>query len=249
MKKTIGEIIWGTHSRLGHCFDYIMIGLILLSLVSMVIESMPGIPNMVRYACGVLELLIILIFTAEYLLRLWTSEKVFKYVFSFWGFVDVIAILPFWLALGSGWEAARTMRILRILRLLKLVRYVAASDRIQIAFELVWRELVIAFFLALLVIIIAAVGIYSFEHDAQPEAFASIPHSLWFAVATLTTVGYGDITPITAGGKAFTFVILMVGIAIVAIPTSLITSALTQARQIHEERAKKTKARTKSAKP
>ncbi len=241
MKKTIGEIIWGTHSRLGHCFDYVMIGLILLSLVGMIINSMPDIPNVLRSACGVLELLIILIFTAEYLLRLWTAEKAFKYVFSFWGFIDVIAILPFWLALGSGWEAARTMRMLRILRLLKLARYVAASDRIHIAFELVWRELVIAFFIALLVILIAAVGIYSFEHAAQPESFASIPHSLWFAVATLTTVGYGDVTPITAGGKIFTFIVLMVGIAIVAIPTSLITSGLTQARQIHEERLAKSK--------
>jgi len=246
MKKTTGQIIWGTHPKFGHGFDYVMIVLILVSLVAMIVESMPSTPEVVKSVCTAIEFAIILVFTVEYCLRLWTSEKPLRYVFSFWGLIDLVAIIPFWLAFGGGWEAARTLRTLRILRLMKLARYVAASDRIQIAFELVWRELMIAVFLALIVIMIAGVGIYNFEHEVQPEAFASIPHSLWFAIATLTTVGYGDIAPITAGGKIFTFVILMVGIAIVAIPTSLITSALTQARQQQEKRGGKSEVKKRS---
>ncbi len=237
MRKTTGQIIWGTHPKFGHAFEYVMIGLILLSMVGIIVASIPGIPPAIMAACGILEFVIIITFSIEYVFRIWTSEKPFRYILSFWGFIDLLAILPFWLALGSGWEASRTLRILRILRLLKLARYMTASDRLKIAFELVWRELLLAFFLANVVILVAAVGIYNFENEAQPEAFASIPHALWFAVATLTTVGYGDMTPVTAGGKFFTFLILMIGIAIVAIPTSLITAALTQAKIVHKERS------------
>lgn len=120
---------------------------------------------------------------------------------------------------------------LRILRVAKLLRFVANMDLLQRAFELMWRDLLVVLFLAVIMMFCTAFGIYVFEHEAQPEAFKSIPHSFWFAITTLTTVGYGDIYPITTGGKAFTFLILMIGLGVVALPAGLVSAALTQARE------------------
>ena len=237
MKQLIGRIIWGTDPKWGHSFDYVMICLILISVVCMTIISVDSTTAELASILRLLEMAIILIFTAEYLLRLWTSERKLKYVFSFWGFVDLVAVLPFWLATfgmfgsASGSQAARTLRILRMLRLLKLARYIATLDRLRRAFEIIRTELLLFLFIACIIIFIAAVGIHNFEAEAQPENFGSIPKSLWFSVVTLTTVGYGDMYPITAGGKVFTGIILLVGLGIVAIPTGLIASGLAQARE------------------
>ena len=245
MKQKIGSIIWGTHPKWGHLFDYGMIGLILLSVLCITITSIDSVDPGLVDVLDIMETAIVLIFTVEYLLRLWTSERKRSYVFSFWGIVDLVAVLPFWLLqfglLGGdgGSQAARTLRILRILRLLKLVRYIAAIDRLRRAFEIIQSELMLFLFLAVIMIFIAAVGIYNFESVAQPENFGSIPQSIWFAVVTLTTVGYGDVYPVTIGGKIFTGLILMVGLGIVAIPTGLIASGLAQARE--EQKARKEK--------
>lgn len=243
MKEKIASIVWGTHPKWGHLFDYVMIGLILISVVCITITSIDTVDPAITSMLDILETGIVLIFTLEYLLRLWTSERKFAYIFSFWGIVDLAAVLPFWLLhfglLGGvgGSQAARTLRILRLLRLLKLVRYIAAIDRLRRAFIIIQSELLLFLFLAVIMIFIAAVGIYNFESEAQPENFGSIPQSIWFAVVTLTTVGYGDVYPITNGGKIFTGLVLMVGLGVVAIPTGLIASGLAQARE--EQKGKK----------
>ena len=147
-----------------------------------------------------------------------------------------MAILPFWLSLTIGLPSGETLLSLRILRVAKLLRFVANVEILQRAFELIWREMLVCIFLAIVMMFCTAFGIYTFEHEAQPEAFPSIPHSFWFAVTTLTTVGYGDIYPITIAGKFFTFVILMIGLGIIALPAGLISSAMTQARREIKER-------------
>ncbi len=116
-----------------------------------------------------------------------------------------MAIAPFWAGLLFGLPGGEALWTLRVLRIAKLMRFVANMETFQRAFELVWRELLVVFMFAILVMFCTAVGIYIFEHEAQPDAFPSIPHSFWFAVTTLTTVGYGDIYPVTIGGKFFTF--------------------------------------------
>lgn len=162
-------------------------------------------------------------------MRLFVADRKRDYVFSFYGIVDLLAILPFYLTLAIDLRAIRIIRLLRLFRLLKIARYSKAVDRYRIAFKEIKEELVIFFSATCFLIYVSAVGIYYFENTAQPEAFSSIFHSLWWAVATLTTVGYGDVYPITAGGKIFTFMILMVGLSVVAVPAGLLASALQDA--------------------
>jgi len=236
MKKRIGDIIWGRDARYGHGFDYVMIAIIFFSVTLMALDTLPDFPDEWDTTVQVVNWFVIVIFTIEYGLRYWTSEKKLVYVFSFWGLIDLAAILPFWTSLLIGLPAAETLLSLRILRVAKLLRFVANMEIMQRVFDLIWREMLIFLFLSAIILLCTAFGIYTFEHDAQPEAFPSIPHSLWFAVTTLTTVGYGDIYPITAGGKFFTFIILMIGLGIIALPVGLISSAFTQARQEEKQR-------------
>ena len=142
--------------------------------------------------------------------------------------------MPFYLATGLDLRSLRIFRLLRLVRILKLARYSAAVQRFHRAFIIAKEELILFFFVSLIVLYLAAVGIYYFEYQAQPESFSSIFHSLWWAVATLTTVGYGDIYPITVGGKIFTFLILIVGLGIVAVPAGIISAALSKAREMED---------------
>lgn len=145
--------------------------------------------------------------------------------------MDLVSILPFLLSLGMGTEALRSLRLLRLFRLLKLARYNGAMLRYYRALVIAREELVLFGAASLVLLYLSGVGIYQFEHEVQPEAFASVFDGLWWALCTLTTVGYGDVYPVTAMGRAFTFVILMVGLAVVAVPVGLLASALTQARE------------------
>ena len=246
LRQRIGDIIWGRDTRFGQAFDTAMILVIVISIIGMAAATLPGLsPGWTRFF-DILDTAAILVFTVEYGLRLWTAKSAAKYARSGWGLIDILAIAPFWLTIGGNFEALRSLRLLRLLRISKLARHVAAFERIARAFQLIKEELAVFGLLALIVMFISAVGIYEFEHDAQPEAFASIPHALWFSVVTLTTVGYGDVYPVTAGGRIFTFFILVTGLGIVAVPTGLITSGLNRAR---EEELERKKARKKGAGP
>lgn len=231
MRERIGAIIWGTDPRWGHGFDYAMLALIMASVLAMSIETLPDLPAGYSAVLAFTNITIVSIFTIEYAVRFWTSPQPWRYVFSFWGIVDLVAFLPFWLAIGTGTQG---VRLLRLLRLLKMLRYLAAIDRVRRAVEIVWKELLVFVAIAALMLAITAIGIYNFENPAQPEIFKSIPHSLWFAVTTLTTVGYGDAYPVTVGGKFFTFLILMIGLGVVALPAGLISAAFMQAKDEEE---------------
>jgi voltage-gated potassium channel len=187
---------------------------------------------------------IVAVFTLEYLLRNITAVRPLSYALSFWGFVDLIAIAPFYLSLGVDLRAARALRLLRLFQILKVFRH--SGERLVAAFKSVRGELLVFAGFALIVFYLSGVGIYLFENAAQPEAFASIPHGLWWALTTLTTVGYGDVYPITVGGRIFTMIVLILGLGIIAVPTGLIASALTEVRKEERDRegAKAMSART-----
>lgn len=121
-----------------------------------------------------------------------------------------------------------------LIRILKLARYNTAVRRFHLAFLIAKEELILFFAATLLMLFIAATGMYYFEHDAQPDKFASVFHSMWWAVATLTTVGYGDIYPITVGGKIFTFFVLIIGLGVISVPIGLVASAFSKAREMDE---------------
>lgn len=228
---TVKRMVETSDTLAGRVFDFTIQGLIVVSLISFAVETLPDLSPGTQRTLHVLEVAIVSIFTAEYLLRIAVANRKLRFIFSFFGLVDLLAILPFYIASGIDLRSIRVLRLLRLFRTLKVLRYGRAVQRLRTAFALAKEDLVLFFAASLLMLYVSAVGIYYFERSAQPEVFASVFHSLWWAVATLTTVGYGDVYPVTAGGKMFTFVVLMVGLGIVAVPTGLIASALSEARR------------------
>ena len=221
-------------TRAGRWFDAVVFVLIVVSLITFSIETLPNLPPPAAAMLYWIEFATVLLFTGEYLLRLAVADSRWRFVRSFFGVLDLVAILPFYLAAGVDLRAVRTFRLLRLIRILKLARYSDAVRRLRRAVGIVREELVLFLNVALILIFLSAVGIYYFEHDRQPEHFASVFHSLWWAVVTLTTVGYGDMFPITTGGRVFTFFVLFLGLGIVAVPTGLFASALAKAREEEE---------------
>lgn len=205
--------------------------LIVYSVICFSIETLPDLSQSTVQFLRYSEITIVSIFTLEYLYRLYTSVGKIKFIFSFYGVIDLLAILPFYLATAIDLRSLRLIRLLRLVRLLKLVRYNRAILRFGKAIYIVKEELVIFTAASLIMLYLSAVGIYHFEHEAQPEVFRSMFDSLWWAVTTLTTVGYGDMYPVTIGGRLFTFCVLMIGLGLVAVPTGIVASALSEVRQ------------------
>ncbi|MBD2859596.1 ion transporter [Spongiibacter sp. KMU-158] len=212
--------------------------LILFSVLCFSLETLPDLSPAMTAFLKYAEMVVVVLFTLEYLIRLALTKKRLKFVFSFYGLIDLLAILPFYLAFAVDLRTLRLLRLLRLARILKLARYNKALQRFTTALYLAKEELIIFTMASFVVLYLAAVGIYHFEHAAQPEVFRSIFDCLWWAVSTLTTVGYGDIYPITTGGRFFTFMVLMVGLGLIAVPTGIVASALSAVRR-QQEAAKK----------
>lgn len=225
------RIVEDNDTKAGRAFDLTMQGLIVLSLIAFSIDTLPGLSEVGQRWLRIIEVVTVIIFTVEYLTRLVVADRKIGFITSFFGVVDLLAILPFYLSLGFDLRSVWAFRLLRLFRILKLARYNAAVRRFHRALLIAWEELVLFGMVALIVLYLAAAGIYHFENEAQPEAFASVFHSLWWAVTTLTTVGYGDIYPVTVGGRVFTFLVLLVGLGVVSVPAGLIASALSKARE------------------
>jgi len=226
------QIVEGRDTLAGRMFDHVVTGLILTSIVGFSIETLPDLPPAFRSTLVALEWVVVIIFTLEYFLRVYVADRARTYILSFWGLIDLFAILPFYFSLGLD---LRSLRSFRLMRLFKLVRYSKALQRLSRAMVIARDEAILFLFMTMIVLYLSAVGIYYFEHEAQPEKFSSVFHSLWWAVTTLTTVGYGDTFPVTTGGRLFTFLVLMVGLGIVAVPAGLVASSLSKARQFEEE--------------
>ena len=227
MKKILKDIVESQESRAGYLFDLSIQTLIVLSLLAFSFETIPNISDATISYLHVFEAISIFIFTIEYLLRIYVSDKKSTYIFSFYGFIDLIAILPFYLSGAIDLRSLRAVRLLRVLRLFKLFRFNESLLLLNRAFSIVRREMIVFSFIAIILLYISAVGIYFFENPVQPDAFSSIFDCMWWAISTMTTVGYGDIVPITVGGKIFTSFISFIGIGVVSIPTALLASSLT----------------------
>ncbi len=229
--KIIRNIVDDTETLPGRLFSATIQLLIVISLVTFTIDTLPDLSKNTRKLLSTFEVIAVAVFTVEYILRILVAEKRASFIFSFYGFVDLLAILPFYLSSGLDLRAVRVFRLFRLVRILKLFRYNQAIKRFHRALIIAKEELILFGFVAIITLYLSAVGIYYFENEAQPEQFKSVIHSLWWAVTTLTTVGYGDMFPVTAGGRLFTFLVLMIGLGIVSVPTGLIASALSQARE------------------
>lgn len=227
-RMRLSLIFDGEDHRLGQIVNFTIMFLIAVSVITVTVASLPDLPGWLYTSFRWVELFMIVFFTVEYFLRIWSAQNPIKYIFSFWGIIDICAILPMLLFVHSDTLMIRIIRLLRIFRILKLGRYTRAAERLQFAFNSVRDELMLFAGITVTVLFVCAAGIHFFEHRAQPEAFNSIPQSLWWAIVTLTTVGYGDTYPITVGGRIFTAAVLIVGLGIVAVPTGLIAAALSQ---------------------
>ncbi|MEI8633334.1 ion transporter [Vibrio sp. PP-XX7] len=235
MISVLKNTIENSNSKLGRCFDSFIQCMIVLSLISFSVETIPSISPELRKYLAQFEVFSVVIFTLEYMARVICADEKKKFILFIFGMIDLLAILPFYLSAGLDLRTLRTFRLLRVVRILKLARYSAATRRFYRAFMIAREELVLFLCAALIILYLAAVGIYYFENPAQPEAFSSVFQSLWWAVATLTTVGYGDVYPVTGGGKIFTFFILIVGLGVVSIPAGMVASALSKAREMEDD--------------
>lgn len=212
-------------------FEKIIQILIVISLISFAFETLPNLSTTWQTVLKYTEIFIVLIFTIEYIIRISLCRPRLKYVFSFYGLIDLIAILPFFLATGIDIKSVRAFRLLRLLRFVKLLKYNAAIRRLKEALNDAKDELILSGLVAGILLYLASIGIYYFEGEAQPDSFGSVFHSMWWAVCSLTTVGYGDVKPITVGGKIFTGVVLIIGVGIVAMPTAILASSFNNAKK------------------
>lgn len=220
------------HANGGRSFVYSVQFLIIVSIIVFSIDTIPNLSSETKTLLNRTELVLLALFTLEYVLRLYSAESRLKFVTSFFGIIDLLAILPFFLVSGFDLRAIRLIRLTRLFRILKLARYNVAIQRFDKALRLAKEEILLFLSMTVIVLYLSAVGIYFFEHPTQPEAFSSIFSSLWWAVATLTTVGYGDVYPVTLGGRIFTFFVLMCGLGVVAVPAGIIASALARAGDV-----------------
>lgn len=220
-------------------FDLFIMALIFASTASVFIMTFDISPRTVEILV-LFEKWAIIVFTVEYLLRIWTADLLFpelppwrariKYVFSGMAIIDFVAILPFYLPmfLAINLVSFRAIRLVRLLRLFKLNRYTDAMSSIGAVFRSKLQEILVSVFFVVIVLIIASLLIYYAEHDAQPDKFANAFSGVWWAVATLTTVGYGDIYPVTALGRFMGGIIALTGIGLVAVPTGIISAGFVE---------------------
>jgi len=228
MKNFLINLIIRNDTKSGRLFDIFIQVLIILSLITFSIETIPSLDLSTLFFLKEFELFTVIVFSLELIFRLILTKPPFKYLFSFYGIVDLLAVLPFYVSSGIDLRSIRIFRLFRLFRIFKLLKYNSAIDRLFYAFKDIKKELLIFLVATIFLLYVSSVGIYYFENSVQPEQFKSVFHSMWWAVATLTTVGYGDVYPITAGGKIFTTFIVFIGMGLVAVPTGLFASALSK---------------------
>jgi len=228
----VQEIIYGTYTKAGKRFDILLLILILLSIVVVMLESVSYLNLKYRLTFIGIEWVITVLFTIEYILRIISLRKPLSYVFSFMGIVDLLSILPSYLSLlVDGTESLmllRSIRFLRIFRILRLSRYMLGADILGDALKNS-RHKIIVFLISMLTIVIILGGMMYVIEPAE-AGFTSIPRSVYWAIITITTVGYGDISPVTPLGQALASFIMLFGYAIIAVPTGIVSSEFTVLR-------------------
>lgn len=225
--------------------DYFISSLILINLLTIILESFVAISLKYSSLFRFIELFSVLIFSTEYIVRFWVSDLHYstlspskariKYMFSFYGIIDLIAIVPFYLPLliplvfNIDLRFLRTFRLLRLFRMFKLANYSESLQLLINVFKEKKNDLLTTFVVTFIILIITSTLMYELEHTVQPDKFPNVFATLWWAVATLTTIGYGDVFPITALGKILAGVTAILGIGLVAIPTGILSSGFVEA--------------------
>jgi voltage-gated potassium channel len=222
------EIIFEADTREGKLFDVGLIILIFISIVLVMVDSLKTIDEMYHRYLKIAEWIVTVLFTVEYGLRIYLVDKPVKYMLSFYGIIDLLAILPTYLGLvvagGQSLIVIRAFRLLRVFRILKLTRYTRAGRFLIIAMHRSREKIFIFLFAVITIVIIFGTIMYLVE--GENNGFTSIPVSIYWAIVTLTTVGYGDISPVTGLGQFLASLIMIIGYAIIAVPTGIVTSEM-----------------------
>ena len=222
--------------------DMILFILIVLNIAAVCLESVKHIGNEYKVAFNAFEFFSVVIFSIEYVLRVWSAParndlgnstniiKRMKYIFSFTGLIDFLAIIPSILPYFFGGLDLRWLRVLRLLRLLKISNYSSALEDFFSAIKADWRSFSAALYLMVIALFLSSALMYIAEHDRQPEKFSSIPETMWWGLITLTTVGYGDVSPVTPLGKIIGAFTAIMGVCTVALLTGIVASAFANQR-------------------
>ncbi|MCJ8497795.1 ion transporter [Chryseobacterium salipaludis] len=232
-KRQVFRIIFKSDTKLGKLFDLLLLLLIMLSTFIVMMESVQVFDAKLHLTFVILEIIITLFFTVEYVLRIVTLKNKKSYIFSFFGIVDFLAILPFYLSLffpiTKYFLIIRMLRMLRIFRILNLLDFMNDGYFIVRAIRNSSRKIYI--FLLFLVIFSVIIGSLMFMVEGHREGFESIPQSIYWAVVTVTTVGYGDVSPGTPLGKFLSVLLMLAGYSIIAVPTGIVTAEMRNKRQ------------------
>ncbi len=246
-KAWIYEVLEVAEEKKGwsYFFDLFIIILIALNAIAIVMESVDPVKQRVGVFFYYFEVVSVVIFTLEYVLRVWSVTEASKYKHPFWGrlrfvftplaLIDFFAILPFYLVQLADLRFLRILRLFRLFRLFKLARYVKALQVMSEVIRKKREQLVVSTVFTLFLLLIVSSVMYYVEHPVQPEAFSSIPDTMWWGIATLTTVGYGDVYPITPLGKFLGGVIAILGIGIFALPAGILASGFSTAIEEHTD--------------
>ncbi len=241
LRKKIFIIIFGTDTRAGKAFDVALLWAIIISVTIVILESVSTLQEAHHRFFISTEWFFTIIFSLEYLLRVFSSPKPWKYITSFFGIVDLLAILPTYLGIFFDQMTflltIRALRLLRMFRVFKLGRYISEAAILMRALKLSIRKIIVFFGAVLALVLILGSLLYLIE--GEENGFTSIPQSVYWAIVTITTVGYGDIAPATVLGKILASVAMLTGYSIIAVPTGIITIEMGKAAKLEKKKPKK----------
>ncbi|MEJ2054169.1 MAG: ion transporter [Calditrichaceae bacterium] len=224
-QNKLHEVIFEADTPGGKLFDVVLIGAIILSVIAVMFDSVKSVSIRYGRILYIIEWVFTLLFTLEYMLRILSVKKPVQYIISFYGVVDLLAVLPTYLSvIFPGVQfllVIRLLRVLRIFRVLKLVQYLSEARMLRRALRASSRKITVFIFTVLTLVTIMGSLMYVIE--GEPNGFTSIPRSIYWAIVTLTTVGYGDISPMTGLGQVLAAVIMICGYGIIAVPTGIVT--------------------------
>ena len=240
MKETVRgrvcRVVFGTDTRAGKLFDIILLWLILASVAVVLLESVPRLNLHFLDVFFSIELFFTGLFTMEYFIRIWSSPHRREYVLSYWGIIDLLGILPFYLSLlAAGYHyfvVFRLLRMVRVFRILRLLRFIKESEQLYRALKSSLYKITV--FISFVLTLIVMLGTVMYVVEGPENGFTSIPQSIYWTVVTLTTVGYGDITPRTDLGKVIASLIMLCGYAIIDVPTGIVTVELNRNMKAHK---------------
>lgn len=240
LKQRIYSIVFESDTPKGKLFDIILIGSITLSVLLVILESMHIFPHSAYLALRVTEYVLTLFFTVEYLARIYCLKQPRKYIFSFFGIVDLLATLPVYLSFflhGSHYLLViRAFRLIRVFRIFKLFSFINEGNLLLRSLWISAPKISIFFFFVLILVTSMGTVMYMIEGDVPGSQFNNIPNSIYWAIVTMTTVGYGDITPITPAGRFLSAVIMLIGYTIIAVPTGIVSATMVSEHKKLEKR-------------